>query len=138
MSCRGCIYRAPKGSAHQCDYLYHTGHSRGCPIEGCTKRETKKRPSRRPRPVNLPGSLPPDRAGNWTPHRTMEDRPGPPRKLNEAAALELYHKGLTDQQIADELGNMKKRGIAAWRKRRGLPCQSERKEHDRGLEQICP
>lgn len=129
MSCRGCIYKAPAHSGYQCDYLYFTGHSRGCPIEGCTQKETKGQAKQhRPRPVNLPGSLPPDKLGNWTPHKTRADRPGPPRKINEVAALELYYKGLNDEQIAQELGNMKKRGVMAWRKRKGLPCQKQRKK----------
>lgn len=105
-------------------------------MEGCTKRKTERQAKQcRPRPVNLPGSLPPDKRGNRTAHRTRADRPGTPLKLNEAAAMELYQKGMTDQQIADELGNMKKRGIAAWRKRKGLPCQQERKRRaSNGLE----
>lgn len=131
MSCRGCIYRGTisGGNLHTCDYILITGHSRGCPVEGCTVKQTKGQAKRRkPRPMNLPGSLPPDKPGNWTAHRTREDRPGPRRKINEAAALELYQQGMSDPQIAAELGNMTQYGVKEWRKRRGLPCQSERKK----------
>lgn len=41
MSCRGCIYKAAPHAGYQCDYLLITGHFRGCPIEGCTRKETK-------------------------------------------------------------------------------------------------
>lgn len=120
MSCRGCIYKAPEGSPHRCDYLYHTGHSRGCPIDGCTKRKTQGVAWRRPRPVNLPGSLPPNKPEVRT-----------PLKLNEAAAMELYHKGLSDAKIAEELGDITPNGIAAWRKRKGIPSQRRRKKGGR-------
>lgn len=129
MSCRGCIYKAKPHSGYGCNYLLFTGHSRGCPVEGCTKKQTKGQARRRrDRPVNLPGSLPPDRRGNRTAHKTREDRPGPPRKINEATALELYHQGLNDSQIAAELGNVTQYGVKAWRKRKGFPCQSARKK----------
>lgn len=129
MSCRGCIYRASTHEGYQCDYLLITGHSRGCPIEGCTKKETKGTAQRRkPRPVTLPGSLPPDKRGNRTAHRTRGDRPGQPLKLNEAAAMELYLKGLSDAKIAAELGDITPNGIAAWRKRKGIPSQRRRKK----------
>lgn len=128
MSCRGCIYKARKNSGYKCDYLRLTGHSRGCPIEGCTKRETKRTAERRrTRPVTLPGSRPAGKPGNWTAHKTRADKPGPGKKINEAAALELYRQGMSDPQIAAELGNITKYGVKAWRKRRGLPCQAERK-----------
>ncbi len=89
MSCRGCIYRTPDHSGYTCDYILYTGHSRGCPIEGCTVKQTEGTAQRsKPRPVNLRGSLPPDRRGNRTAHRTRGDRPGRTLKLNEAACEE--------------------------------------------------
>lgn len=118
MSCRGCIYKAPDHSGYQCDYLYFTGHSRGCPIEGCTKKETKQRPYRRPRPVALPGSLPKITTG-----KNMSQKPGHKVTFDEAKALELYRAGRSDAEIARTVGGISRQGILMWRRRRGLPNQ---------------
>ena len=123
MSCRGCIYLGTVSGGHirTCDYIIITGHSRGCPVEGCTKKKTKGQARRhRDRPVNLRGSLPPDRSGNRTAHRTREDKPGPRLSFDEAKALELYRAGKNDTEIGEAVG-AKRRCIQAWRVRRGLP-----------------
>lgn len=130
MSCRGCIYRGTisGGNLHTCDYILITGHSRGCPVEGCTKRETKGQAKRRrDRPVNLPGSLPLNKHSNWTPHRTREDKPGPRLSFDERKAVELYSAGKIDREIGEAVG-VPDYCIRNWRFRRGLPCQAERKK----------
>lgn len=119
MSCRGCIYKARPGAGYGCDYLLITGHSRGCPVEGCTVKETAGQVRRRKVKLRLPGSPPP--FNTRTPHNGRADRSGPQLSFDEAKALELYNKGLSDRQIAAGLENVvTKHGIRAWRHRRGL------------------
>lgn len=123
MSCRGCIYRAAPFAGYKCDYLLLTGRSRGCPIEGCTKRETEGTPWRtRPRPVTLPGSLPPDKLGSRTPlHQARAEQPAVRLSFDGNKALNLYLAGKSDREIAGALGGVTKNCIRAWRQRRGLP-----------------
>lgn len=120
MSCRGCVYKAYHNAGYKCDYLLIIGHSRGCPIEGCTVKETKGGKSLRERQkIRLPGSPPP--LNTRTAHRTREYKPGVRVTFDETKALELYHQGLTDRQIAAGLDNVvTKHGIRAWRGRKGL------------------
>lgn len=37
--CKGCIYlcNVTSGFVH-CDYIGYVGHSRGCPVDGCTEK----------------------------------------------------------------------------------------------------
>lgn len=42
---KDCVYHASPGAVNNCDYICITGHSRGCPPEGCTKYE--KGPAKR-------------------------------------------------------------------------------------------
>ncbi len=128
MSCRGCIFKAAPQAGYKCDYLLITGHPRGCPIEGCTRRETKGLAWRRkPKTIILPGT-PTIR----TAHRTREDRPGTRLTFDEAKALELYHAGHSDAEISTALGGViSRQGILMWRRSRGLPAkvpQSKKKE----------
>lgn len=119
MSCRGCIYKAKPRSVNKCNYLLITGHSRGCPIEGCTVKQTKGTAQRsRPRPVALPGSLPKITTGQHAPQK-----PGHKVTFNEAKALELYRAGRSDAEIARTVGGISRQGILMWRRRRGLPNQ---------------
>ena len=37
--CKKCVYRAALPDANNCDYILLKGHSRGCPVEGCTRFE---------------------------------------------------------------------------------------------------
>ncbi len=48
------------------------------------------------------------------------------RTFDEKKALELYHQGLSDGDIARELGTKRKTTIHAWRKRRKLPANHKR------------
>ena len=42
--CKGYIYLCdPHGNFAHCDYIGYVGHSRGCPVDGCTKKEEKKK-----------------------------------------------------------------------------------------------
>lgn len=42
--CKGCVYLCdPYGNFAHCDYIGYVGHSRGCPVDGCTKKEEKKK-----------------------------------------------------------------------------------------------
>lgn len=66
--------------------------------------------------------------------RKMEDKPkvkkkrrsSGPRIFDEQKAMELYHQGLSDGEIAGELGVKHKTTIHAWRKRRKLPANHKR------------
>lgn len=46
---KSCIYGGRISGMAICDYLSITGHSRGCPIEGCTKYIKKGRKKREPK-----------------------------------------------------------------------------------------
>lgn len=101
MSCRGCIYRAAPTSGYICDYAVITGRSRGCPIKGCTRKETRgKRPA----------------GSEFTLSRS---------RIDETKARALYESGKTDGEIAQELG-VTASGVQYWRKRRGLPAKISR------------
>lgn len=128
MSCRGCIYKAAPRAGYMCDYLLLTGHSRGCPIEGCTKKKTRGQAWRRkPKPIILPGT-----PSIHTAHKTREDRPGTRLTFDEAKALELYYAKKSDAEISRALGGViSRQGILMWRRRRGLAAkvpQSVKKE----------
>ncbi len=121
MSCRGCIYHETHLSSYQCNYLLYTGHSRGCPIEGCTRKETKgKAKQHKPRPVTLKGSLPKITTGQKAPQK-----PGVRLSFDEARALGLHHAGKSDAEIGAALGKARNT-ILAWRVRRGLPRNCEK------------
>lgn len=122
MSCRGCIYKAAAHSGYKCDYLLLTGHSRGCTVEGCTRKETKGKFKRhKPRPVTLPGSLPKTATGQQTPQKI-----GHKVTFDEPRAMELYREGKSDAEIAHTVGGISRQGILMWRRRRGLPNQVPR------------
>ncbi len=51
--CKGCIYLSnPQGTFVHCDYIGYVGHSRGCPVDGCTKKVEKKK-RKKSIPVNF-------------------------------------------------------------------------------------
>lgn len=128
MSCRGCIYKAAPRAGYGCNYMLITGHSRGCPVEGCTVKKTSGQARRKkPKPIILPGT-----PSIHTAHKTREDRPGTRLTFDEAKALELYYAGHSDAEISDGLGGViSRQGILMWRRRRGLAAkvpQSVKKE----------
>ena len=90
-----CAYRCT--FTDTCDYLLITGFRRESPAASCRGYEKKLRPCQA-----TGGDL--DSAAD------------------EALMEELYHSGLTDREIAAELG-LSPVAVGAWRRQEGLPAQ---------------
>lgn len=99
-----CIYRAPKGEKHGCNYLYMTGHCR-----------TVGLPPRLQLPCNCPRYIPDGTSPTEIITRDWRDE-----------ALGLYNAGATDHEIAEALGISYDR-VNRWRREKGLPLHPARK-----------
>lgn len=77
--CGGCVHVSYEGG---CDYLLHTGHSRGCsPGEGCLVKETGDK--------------------HFTPRPTLPPRADPPGGIWENGAPRTYGRGHRAWKVAE-------------------------------------
>ena len=90
-----CAYRC--AFTDTCDYLLVTGRRRESPAAGCHRYEKKLRPCQ-------------DSGADFG------------SAADEALMEELYRSGLTDREIASELG-LSPVAVGAWRRQEGLPAQ---------------
>ena len=103
--CGGCIHVSYEGG---CDYLLHTGHSRGCPAgEGCTVKDTGQRWA-------WSWDLPPRPEDGAPYHRASSVY----ALENDETALRLYAAGASDPEIADATG-WGVTTVRNWRRRTG-------------------
>lgn len=98
--CRTCLYRSARTDT--CDYILIVGHSRGCPVKGCTKYVATENAKR----------LCDYYAG-------VRDLPESDKEL-----LDLYEQGFTDSEIG-QLTGKGRMVIAHWRQKMGLRSQKE-------------
>lgn len=96
--CKTCWYYSFK--TYTCDYILRHYHSRGCPVDGCTR----YKPSRMAKQI--------------TGERLPDDK---------AEFLRLYEAGLTDYEIAAVMGRPRST-IQYWRAKLGLPAQKSLRE----------
>lgn len=105
--CKGCVDAAQVGGYVICDYAAHTGRLRSAicpPGAACTVKSTVPR-----------------KAGYM---EGIEARRAPMRRSRRTAwsqdkALALWRKGMTDREIAGQLG-VQRHVINCWRRRNGL------------------
>ena len=108
--CRSCYYRGK--NEYGCNYLSVVGHSRGCPVKGCTKYKfSSKRAEKEVRPPQ---------AKETEVHVGITAKKG-----RYEQRMELYQQGLTDPEIAREMG-ISKGAVAHWRKAQGMPSNYRR------------
>lgn len=110
--CYYCIYRGNRsGETASCQYILHTGEERRLicdPEDACTVwQRGAPLKLKEPEPLEIPTVTKPKAPARWT-------------RLDEAHALQLYQRGLTDYQIADALG-CSRPGVRRWRLRYELP-----------------
>ena len=92
-ACKGCVYLKSAGHDKFCDYIGATGHMRPCPAgEACTVKSEEKVTAKK---------------------KTNK------LSFDEAIAKELYSRGMSDKEIAAELG-VRSQIISQWRYRRGM------------------
>lgn len=97
-----------------CNYYMATGRHRTGPVESCDCFEERKN--------NHP----------WGQYKTKAPGPNPRNEKirhRDAAMVELYNEGLSDNAIAEELG-CAPATVRRWRWLNGLPSQLERKKKE--------
>lgn len=115
--CRLCKYKGTIGGVPCCDFCFLTGHSRST----MKPRKDGRCPAFRKgeRPVNV-------RALTASYKAITVMRPPQRKMYDHTQMMDLYNQGLTDREIADEMGCAPKT-VATWRFRSGLI--SNRKKH---------
>ena len=116
--CEGCVHASRAGG---CDYLLHTGHSRGCPPgEACAVKDTGQRPRRT-------CQLPPRRS-DWDEYRRTAATYALER---DETALRLYAAGASDPEIARATG-WGVTSVRSWRRQTGRAANTKRKKEEHG------
>lgn len=111
--CQSCYYRGKHG--YGCNYLSVVGHSRGCPVKGCTKYKFSRKRAKK----EVPPPTVKEAEAAEVPESILKKRGRYDQRM------ELYQQGLTDPEIAGEMG-ISKGAIAHWRKALGLPSNYRR------------
>lgn len=121
--CRKCKYRGTFGSRKCCDYILHTGHSRGCRPDKCTRFEKGPRQKMTVNP-GIDGR--PGQVGAYK-KSTYVKRSG--TYFGKIIEDYLYKNGLQQRDLGDKVG-VKSFTIADWR-------HLKKKPSDENLEALC-
>ena len=106
--CAKCIWRQEGNLPYRCDYASKTGKTRKAqPAEECTYFETGEK---KVSPLKSAENLYPGRKGD---------------KYDWERGFQLHREGMTDPQIAKELG-CSDSAVLCWRKRCGLKANAHR------------